>query len=126
MKKAQLIRLSILLAMVLLIFMGCTEIPRDPLVDEHEQELLSVDKNLSQLEEKVAVLEANQLTAEDIRSLANLNMHNETSSNYDDDDLPQGCPSKSKLNFWFEKWQEDEITKSQYKTIENKYNSCHD
>ena len=113
----------ILLTAFTLLITGCsTEQLRDPMTNEHQEKLIIVDEKILQLQTRVDTLEAGQLSAEDIRNLANLKSQNRNYQNTTQATV--GCPSSYDVDIkWFDAKERGDISEEQYDKIKNKYNS---
>lgn len=113
---------AFVLLLLIIVMNGCTtEQLRDPMTNEHQQKLLSVDEKISALESRVSILENKQLTTMDLLDLVGTNsfMPNENTTS-----VTQGCPSAHDVDIkWFESLNEGDITEAQYQKIVDKYNS---
>ena len=112
----------ILLTAFTLLITGCsTEQLRDPMTNEHQEKLIIVDEKILQLQTRVDTLEAGQLSAEDIRNLANLMSQNKNYLNTTD--VTIGCPSAYDVDIkWFDAKGRGDISQDQYDKILKRYN----
>lgn len=115
--------LSMLIIFCLFLISSCGN-KEEPIVPNYDNQINAINSQLGSIEERIALLEANQLSAEDIRTLVDMKAQDET-SNYRDSELPQGCPDDEDLNKWFEIYSRGDISWSQYRKIQNRYNDCH-
>jgi len=111
---------------LLLIFLGgCSEVDTSYTNEQIDNKLSNLQNQINSQNARTKELE--EVQEANIYSIADLikQKTKQSQSKYDDEELPQGCVSEEKLNFWFEKYQKGEINKRQYNTIQRNYNKCH-
>jgi len=115
----------ILVIISLFLLAGCATDEVQYTNEEIESKLSGLQQQITESNEKIKLLEATQEA--NIISIADLTIEQsqQSKSKYNDNELPEGCVSEEKLNFWFDKYQEKDINKRQYDIIQRRFNECH-